>query len=737
MKTKFFLFAGLLAACLTSCSEMDEFADNTGYVDDGKSIKIEVTDEFAQATTRANYSGFPATTFEEGDAIGVYAFNGSSYVSSNVKFTRQSDGSWTPASTVVYNPDYTYYAYFPWRSSTYSVNTSGTVDAVDTKFSNFISDGSNYFWQANQSTKAGFTYSNLMIAKGVVTGTRTIKFTMQHKRGLAIISPATNQWYYTENSGTKYNLTPVFSGNIPYEENGTRYFLMRPNTTTSVAGLSLRAGAGKYMTSAGIEMTGNSVSYSYYNTSGSSISKPSWLPVPEVVSGDGEPTMFAVSPDHSKTTNTVVGDPVTVLASDALSGKTTLSNVDLSMVDNAGNTRASRTTANCYLVHNPGTYKIPLVYGNAIVNGETNSLAYHATSSGDNIKGDLVNHADAAITDPWLKNNSATPDGAELLWQDVNGMITAVGIDGDFLTFTVAGTAAGNAVIAAKKGSTIVWSWHIWVTDETLSSTTAVNASSHTYAVTGVNVGWVSDKVQTSYQGSTCVVRATCNNVTLEFTVQQPNHVAQTFSNGRNPYYQWGRKDPEIPMNLFTNYNCNTYDISGNAVTTSSGNTITTVSGAYSIGTTIQNPHKHYYNSSNYGPYNENKYNYWDINQNSTGAISTATVKTVYDPCPPGFCVPTGQLYNWMNSKSGTWTATSNQQGRMLTYNSYNIFFPASGQRGNSSSQLSSGGSYGYCWSASARSSGYGRNLYFTSGGFSWSYGSRASGFAVRAVAEE
>lgn len=734
MKTKFFLFAGLLAACLTSCSEMDEFADNTGYVDDGKSIKIEVTDEFAQATTRANYSGFPATTFEEGDQIGVYAVNTSNTaVSSNVAFTRQSDGSWTPASTVVYNPDYTYYAYFPYKSSAPSFVPGGS--GADGKFANFLN--SNTFWVADQSSKANFTTSNLMWAQGIVTGTRTVKFTMAHKRGLAIISPATNQWYYTENSGTKYNLTPVFSGNIPYEESGTRYFLMKPNTTTSVAGLSLRAGAGKYMTSAGIEMTGNSVSYSYYNTSGSSISKPSWLPDPEVVSGDGEPTMFAVSPDHSKTTNTVVGDPVTVLASEALSGKTTLSNVDLSMVDNAGNTRASRTTANCYLVHNPGTYKIPLVYGNAIKNGETNSLAYHATSSGDNIKSDLVNHADAAITDPWLKNNGATPDGAELLWQDVNGMITAVGIEGDFLTFTVAGTAAGNAVIAAKKGSTIVWSWHIWVTDETLSSTTSVNASSHTYAVAGVNVGWISDKVQTTYQGSTCVVRATCNNVTLEFTVQQPNHVAQTFSNGRNPYYQWGRKDPEIPMNLFTNYNCNTYDISGNAVTTSSGNTITTVSGAYSIGTTIQNPHKHYYNSSNYGPYNENKYNYWDINQNSTGAIATATVKTVYDPCPPGFCVPTGQLYNWMNYKSGTWTSISNQQGRMLTYNSYNIFFPASGQRNYSNSQLTYGGSDGYCWSASADSSYYGHYLYFYSSFFYWNDYNRAYGYAVRAVAEE
>ena len=190
-------------------------------------------------------------------------------------------------------------------------------------------------------------------------------------------------------------------------------------------------------------------------------------------------------------------------------------------------------------------------------------------------------------------------------------------------------------------------------------------------------------------------------------------------------------------MNLFTNYNCNTYDISGNAVTTSSGNTITTVSGAYSIGTTIQNPHKHYYNSSNYGPYNENKYNYWDINQNSTGAIATATVKTVYDPCPPGFCVPTGQLYNWMNSKSGTWTSTSNQQGRMLTYNSYNIFFPASGLRYGGNSQLYNGGSNGYCWSASAISSNSGHSLYFNSSNFYWSNNYRAFGFAVRAVAEE
>lgn len=90
-----------------------------------------------------------------------------------------------------------------------------------------------------------------------------------------------------------------------------------------------------------------------------------------------------------------------------------------------------------------------------------------------------------------------------------------------------------------------------------------------------------------------------------------------------------------------------------------------------------------------------------------------------------------------MNSKSSTWNSTSNQQGRTLTYNSYNIFFPASGYRNGSNSQLSSGGSYGYCWSASADSPNYGQYLYYYSSSFRWYYGSRAYGYAVRAVAEE
>ena len=742
MKAKYlYLYLAAGMASLTACTEDIEYS----AVDYNSCIKVEVTDEVAANITRADYSGFPATTFEEGDAIGVYAFNGSSYVSSNVKFTRQSDGSWTPASTVVYNPDYTYYAYFPWRSSTYTPSTSGTVDAVDTKFANFISDGSNYFWQANQSTKANFTASNLMIAKGIVTGSRTVKFTMAHKRGLAIISPAVNQWYYTDDAGTKYNLSPVFSGNIPYEESGTRYFLLKPNTTTSVAGLSLRAGAGKYMTSNGIEMTGTPTYTYYLNGSSSTSSKPAWLTITANVV-DGEPTEFSVSstPASSSSYRTY-SEAASSAETTALKANTAAVNTDLSMVDNAGNARASRTTANCYLVHAPGTYKIPLVYGNAIKNGSTNRSAYYTTTSSTDIRTNFVNHNDASIytgndeNDPWIKNHSITVAGAKLVWQDVQGMISSVGIDGDYLTFTVDenNIAPGNAVIAATTGAggtgDVVWSWHIWVTTETLANTTRVATGSHNYDLAPVNVGWISSTVRT-YTGNTCRVQATSNGVTLTFDVTQANGTMPV--SGYHPYYQWGRKDAELPSTGTGNTNHAGYTIDGSF-------SFSYLQSNVSIGTTIKNPGIHYYSSSTYGPYNENKYNYWDMentaldNSNSTSR-AVATVKTVYDPCPPDFCVPTSNCFYYIYSNySSYFTWTSTPAGRTWKMSGANVFFPASGCRNGSNGTLNNVGSYGYYWTATPYSTNSGRPLGFRSSSTGWNGDSRAYGCPVRAVAEE
>ena len=399
--------------------------------------------------------------------------------------------------------------------------------------------------------------------------------------------------------------------------------------------------------------------------------------------------------------------------------------IDLSMVDNAGTARASMTTANCYLVHAAGDYKLPLVYGNAIKNGADNRVAYYPgeNSTITNGTNQFKNHANTGINGPWItkstsgtgvnKGMGVTVNRAELLWQDASGLISAVGIDGDYLTFTVpaaTSSKAGNALIAAKSGSTIVWSWHIWVTTETLASTTIVATGSHNYTVSPVNLGWI----PTGGSGK----------------------------QGYCPYYQWGRKDPFIPCNGTTNSNTNktVYNISGATVTG-----ITNSQTSVAIAGNIKNPTTHYYNSSNNGPCNTTYYNMWDAQNTTTNNVTTATKKTIYDPCPPGFCVPTGNLLYYFggnanptssnNLSDSNWDSTN--KGKTWTLNGASIYFPAAGCRSNSSGSLSSVGSGGDYWSATPFSTNRGRVLYFGSSYWYWTDYNRAYGCSVRPVAEE
>ena len=354
---------------------------------------------------------------------------------------------------------------------------------------------------------------------------------------------------------------------------------------------------------------------------------------------------------------------------------------DLSMVDCAGNARASQWTANCYMVHTAGDYYLPLVYGNAIKDGTDNTAAYTGVEN-SNTTLTFPRHDGEAITAPWIKDNGITVTQAELLWQDAEGLITAVGIDGDYLTLTVgkdAATQEGNALVVAKDGEgNVVWSWHIWVTKQTFAAAdlTTVATGSHDYKVTPVNLGWVGD----------------------------------TKSQGTNTFYQWGRKDP--------------FQGTGDVTVVSST--------PATIADNIKNPAT-FYNVNN-KPSNTTYYNMWDAQQTGTGAIATATVKTVYDPSPAGFCVPTGNLYYYMKNGLG-WDGTN--KGCNLTSVTPNVFFPASGRRYGSNGSLSNVGSYGCYWSASANNSNNGQNLYFDSGYWDWFYSSRSFGYPVRAVAEE
>jgi hypothetical protein len=281
-----------------------------------------------------------------------------------------------------------------------------------------------------------------------------------------------------------------------------------------------------------------------------------------------------------------------------------------------------------------------------------------------------------------------------------------VGIDGDYLTLTVgkdADTQEGNAVIAAKDAEgTIVWSWHIWVTKQTFATLTEVNTGSHTYQLTPVNLGWVGD--------------------------------ATSATGGYNTYYQWGRKDAFIPSNPIpstgtVDTNHTVYNISNATVTTTAFSH--TGDNSVTIGGNIQHPTVHYRNASTYGPCNTRYYNMWDAQQTSTDITAAATVKTVYDPCPPGFCVPTSGLYNYIKSQDiPTWNTG-------YTYPATNgVFFPASGCRSGNSGGLSYVGTSGYCWSATPSDGAKGRNFSFSSSGWGLYAGNRTNGYPVRAVAE-
>ena len=140
---------------------------------------------------------------------------------------------------------------------------------------------------------------------------------------------------------------------------------------------------------------------------------------------------------------------------------------DLSKFDIYGNA-ISQTTANCYVVSKADTYKIPLVFGNALKNGSTNSAAY--TNNGGNYGHDFVDYNGTVVTSPYIEAVSGTASSAQLSIADTDGIFTDISIvDGSpcrYLQFKVNSIPAtgANGVLSIKDSSgVIMWSWHIWV----------------------------------------------------------------------------------------------------------------------------------------------------------------------------------------------------------------------------------------------------------------------------------
>lgn len=496
------------------------------------------------------------------------------------------------------------------------------------------------------------------------------------------------------------------------------------------------------------------VGYSVDGGSTYTANKPAWLTALSKESGDG-----GTAADQGTATLTKDVKDFLALRNKTLKEATITSSAsapyDLSLHDHNGNTTL-RNTANSYLISAPGHYRIPLVYGNAIENGVTNDKSYisHAAAGNSNVLYNFQDHAGHNIDNPWIEKTNgganASVDGAEVVWADAANLVSSLSIAHDgsdaFLDFEVKASdiQSGNAVVAVKKGGTIVWSWHLWFAPkDALDKIKVTNHQGVVYNFTKETLGWK----PTQWTGSTYtsartvkvkVEQTVANNGTKAYTVinitQNPGNVKK----GATTHYQFGRKDalPGVDAS----------DLAANShFTQNAGDNMT-------IMNNIQNPDKFYLNNlsaTNYG-----YYNLWSADNTTTGYNDNPVVKTVYDPCPAGFKMPASNAFTGFTT-TGQDTHTQSElnvdgisDGQTFQNNfGYNFWtnssktatinFPASGCRNSYNGSLISVGETGYYWSAVLAGTGSGCLLCFFSGYvFPLASRDRYVGFEVRPVSE-
>lgn len=269
--------------------------------------------------------------------------------------------------------------------------------------------------------------------------------------------------------------------------------------------------------------------------------------------------------------------------------------IDLSLINPVTREEmSSANSSNCYIVDAKGYYKLPLVYGNGLQNGQVVDLTKFGLWGAD---GKILR--DGGINSYWKNkgphgtyNSNTYPadytpavhiSGAKVIWQDEQGMISDLEFENlpdvgggsakAYLKFKVGAKFAPsemkqfNAIIAIMgnfdktdaapnpdpAGDVVVWSWHIWCTDigthgryflgnKELTGERYEVLSKDLGAVEGVHDHyphrsiWVRFKQTNSDKYSEKVYRI----------YQMESNITKSI---RIPSYQFGRKDPICPNN--------------------------------------------------------------------------------------------------------------------------------------------------------------------------------------------
>lgn len=427
-------------------------------------------------------------------------------------------------------------------------------------------------------------------------------------------------------------------------------------------------------------------------------------------------------------------------------------------------------TANCYIVNAPGYYRIPMVYGNGIKGSNTNTASIDKGNT-------FVNSAGTAINKAKISEMQSI-DNAVLVWQDAYHLIDpkSVQIKGDFIEFYIPQKyiCEGNAVLAARdENNNILWSWHIWVTGEELSSSTnvkVINRNNTQYNFMKLPLGFCHADTR-KYHTRKVHVKITqnegTNNVkeTATATIEQSSESSETL--GVNaPYYQYGRKDPFCPSNgnATTYTNKTLYDSQIDGFT---GYKTNNGANQVSVSQAIKEPYIfHYIKDADWCITHSNEF--WDVGNTATGLYDKKTntgqtynhdsQKTVYDPSPVGYKTPelnawtrfTTDGNNYGSENKSKWNVNGDFSSGWNFYTQEDKkgvtdFWHALGYRDVNSGRPTTGtgalyavGSDGVYWSCGPFSEVNGRNLYFNAGNvYPQGKGFRAYGFSVRPVSEQ
>ncbi|MDY5356670.1 MAG: hypothetical protein SPG52_01840 [Candidatus Cryptobacteroides sp.] len=319
-------------------------------------------------------------------------------------------------------------------------------------------------------------------------------------------------------------------------------------------------------------------------------------------------------------------------------------------------------SANAYVVSEPGTYKFGTVKGNS------------SESVGSVASSEIL----------WESfGTDETPQVGELVC-DVSYA------NGEIYFKTANSFTEGNAVIAAKDASgKILWSWHIWLTDQPQEQVYYNNA------------GTMMDR-------------------NLGATSATPGEVG-----AMGLIYQWGRKDPFLGSSCIWKDEEPKSTISWpSAVSSNSSN------GTIEYATA---------NPTTFIKYNGNNYDWYYTGSSSTDNTrwtTSETSKSIYDPCPAGWRVPDGGSNSvWFKAGFNTTTYDSDKIGILFSTASSQTWYPAAGCRDYDGEICNVDD--GYYWSASPCGN-YAYYLYFYDAGFVTSSNclDRALGSSVRCVKE-